>query len=311
MIASSLILVEPTNFLANPETLKDNEYMNSESTSPATLNENAIREHMNFQLALTRLNVPFKVYKQQHPDAFDSIFACDWAGSIRNEDFPEGIVFLFPLKWPSRRKEKNEEILKDLLKTHKHFVDLSYFEETDKALESFGVLVPDFHNRIIYVNLSERCHKEPAEKFVESLNKYSVGGSYVLRIINARDPVTGTVPFHTQMYLYFNDDVVFFCKDFVPDEKECKSLVAEFTTSTFKYNLIDFSYEEAVKLGANVVEVRLKEKNGLLVSKSSYNSFSEENRSKLRERYEITVIDVDTINSYGGGSLRCMCHLVY
>ena len=57
--------------------------MKSESIqSPESIGEKALTEHRNYQAALKQHEIPFKVYKQLHPDAYDSVFVCDRAGSI-------------------------------------------------------------------------------------------------------------------------------------------------------------------------------------------------------------------------------------
>lgn len=314
MVAKSLILIEPTNFMVNPETNNDNEYMLAiNNLKNEEISQKVISEHKNYQNALKENSVDFKVYKQVHEKAYDSIFACDWFGSIKNEDFPEGILFVFPVRWPSRRLEKNYQLIEDLKKDNKIFEDLSFYEEKNLSLESFGTMSIDFHNRVVYLNLSERCHLEPAEYFVSLLNKHTAKGTYKLRIIESADPQTGSPCFHTGLYLAFNNDTVFLCKDFVKDKKDAEKLIEEFTTQEFKYDLYLLTYDETLKMCANVYEVNLKKgtKNGLVMSKVSYESYTEDNRNKLKEKFEFIIVDVDTINLCAGGSLRCMANMIF
>jgi hypothetical protein len=315
MIPTSLVIIEPTNFKINPETIKDNQYMsNLSNISYEAIHNQVLSEHKNYQKKLAENKVNFKVHKQIHPEAYDSIFACDWFGTIKNEDFPDGILIVFPVKWPTRRLEKNYELVNELKKSYGIFEDLSFFEQKDLALESFGTMSHDFHNRVVYLNLSERCHFEPANYFVELLNKHSVKGKYKLRIIESADPKDGIPCFHTGLYLAFVDKVVFFCKEFVKDALEAEKLVEEFSGKyPYKYEVVLLSYEETLKMCANVLEVNLpgKEKTGLVMSRFSANAYSEENLMRLKEKYELIVVEMDTINTCAGGSLRCMTSMLF
>jgi len=90
MIPDSLVIVEPTNFQINQESINDNQYMaNLKTNSPEALHNQVLKEHKNYQNALLENKVNFQVHKQIHNEAYDSIFTCDWLGTIRNEDFPE------------------------------------------------------------------------------------------------------------------------------------------------------------------------------------------------------------------------------
>jgi len=314
MIPHTLVVVEPTNFKINPETINDNQYMAKLSDSEEIIHQRVLSEHKNYQNKLAENNVNFKVYKQVHEDAHDSIFTCDWIGTIRNEDFPDGILFVFPVKWPSRRLEKNYQLVEDLKKSYKIFEDLTFFEERDLALESFGTMSLDFHNRIVYLNLSERCHLEPATYFVDLLNKHSLKGKYNLRIINSADPKDGIPCFHTGLYLAFVEKTVFFCKEFVKEENEANKLIEEFTSLyPYKYDLVLLTYDETLKMCANVLEVKLlnNKKTGLVMSRFSANSYSQENLNKLKEKYELIIVEMDTINTCAGGSLRCMTSMLF
>lgn len=308
-IPKSILLIEPTNFKVNNETIEDNKYMiKVNDTSEEALNENIKNEHLNYQKVLKDNNVNHIVYKQKDKNAYDSIFACDWIGTIKNEDFPDGILFVFPMRWPTRRLEKNYEIVDNLRKDYAIVEDLSFFEEKNLSLESFGVMSLDFHNRIIYCNLSERCHIEPLNYFLDLLNKYSKKGKYTVRLIESADPKDGSVCFHTGLYIAFVNETVFFCKDFVKDKKDADRIFDELSNiNEYKYNVVLLSYEETLKMCANVLEVNINDKKtGLLMSKFSHDNYTKENLNLLNERYKLLVVEMDMINTCAGGSLRCM-----
>jgi hypothetical protein len=93
-----------------------------------------------------------KEFLHGQPKAPDSIFP-DWFTTHKNSDIPEGVFILYPMKHPSRQVERDLEIIKELRKQYKHFIDLSYWENHGKALEGKGSLVFDYRNHKIYCSL--------------------------------------------------------------------------------------------------------------------------------------------------------------
>ena len=50
------------------------------------------------------------------------------------------------MKHVSRQLERDKEIIERLRKSYKNFIDLTHWEEKDKALEGKGSLVFDYRN---------------------------------------------------------------------------------------------------------------------------------------------------------------------
>lgn len=82
----------------------------------------------------------------------DAVFP-DWFTTHKNDDIPEGVFILYPMKYVSRQLEKDEEIINNLRKSFKHFIDLSKWEKEGKALEGKGALIFDYRNKKFYSSL--------------------------------------------------------------------------------------------------------------------------------------------------------------
>jgi len=82
----------------------------------------------------------------------DAVFP-DWFTTHKNDDIPEGVFILYPMKYVSRQLEKDEEIISNLRKSFKHFIDLSKWEKEGKALEGKGALIFDYRNKKFYSSL--------------------------------------------------------------------------------------------------------------------------------------------------------------
>lgn len=92
-------------------------------------------------------NVGIKVHEFKHKDgaAPDAIFP-DWFTTHKNDDIPEGVFILYPMKYRSRQLERDDEIISRLRQNYKHFIDLTGWEKKGLALEGKGAVVFDYRN---------------------------------------------------------------------------------------------------------------------------------------------------------------------
>ena len=58
------------------------------------------------------------------------------------------------MKYPSRRIERDENIINTLKSKNIHVIDLTHFETVDKFLEGKGSVVFDYRNKRVFVALS-------------------------------------------------------------------------------------------------------------------------------------------------------------
>lgn len=299
-----VLLIEPTHFAQNKEASVDNTYMATEQ-APADIQAIVLAEHKGFQNAISSNGGEAVVYKQFREEAADSIFACDWLLTLRGPAFPEGLLVVFPMRWGSRRIEKNPTLISDLRKTYADFIDLTAWEAQDKALESVGVISFDYHNRVLYMNASERASPEVLQDFVSQLNqKKKDDKEFRACLLDAWDPVDKAVVFHTSMYLNFTDSTVFYGPEFITCEKKRKELTESFEKSG--YDIIYLTIDECRSFCSNVLE--FKDEAGklfLVVSTLAKSKYSKENLEKLEKKYTVLEVSYDQVMKYGGGSIRC------
>lgn len=299
-----VLLIEPTHFGPNKEASVDNTYMTAEQP-PSDLQALALAEHKAFQKAVAENGGEPVVYKQFKEEAADSIFACDWLLTLRGPAFPEGLLVVFPMRWNSRRIEKNPTLISDLKKTYADFIDLSAWEEQDKALESIGVISFDYHNRVLYMNASERASVEVLHDFVAQLNlKKKDGKEFRACILDSWDPVDKAVVFHTSMYINFTDSTVFYGPEFITSEEKRKELTESFEKSG--YDIIFLTIDECRSFCSNVLEFKdEKGRLSLVISSLAESKYSKENLEKLKKKYNLLVVPYNYVMKFGGGSIRC------
>ena len=70
-----------------------------------------------------------------------------------------------------RRKERIPELIEKLRAEHRHFIDLTPFEEQGLFFELKGALVTDWANGKIYCNISQRASKDVFTYLIKQLNE--------------------------------------------------------------------------------------------------------------------------------------------
>ena len=111
--AKKVLMVEPTHFFLNEETFQDNKFMNKVQLDQQQSSNQAKDEFRKFRDEIVKNDVEVVSYKQQTPDLPDSVFPNNWFSTHRNSDIPEGLFCLYPMRVPSREKEKNPLIIKE------------------------------------------------------------------------------------------------------------------------------------------------------------------------------------------------------
>jgi hypothetical protein len=246
------------------------------------------------------------VYKQATLLAPDSIFP-DWFTIQRSDLIPDGVFTLCPMRYPSRRMERDDQIIADLRKTCKHFIDLSEFEAQEKYLEGKGSVIYDHRNGKIYCCLSERAHIPVIEAYVTALNKISMRP---WRAVTMRAKDSGGRPiYHTDCFLQLLDRHVLLCSAALEEPE--RTLIIQELTSPDKniepYVLIDLAFEEIGHMCANVLNtINDKKERVLLVSKQAEANYTPEHKAVLDAHYKMIASDVTTIEQNGGGSCRCL-----
>ena len=81
-----------------------------------------------------------------------------------------------PMYYETRKLEKNPYFV-DYVKNvcgYQDFIDLSYFEKENKALEGRGIIIFDHKDCTFYIGETNRAHVDVIEEFLRILNTKSV-----------------------------------------------------------------------------------------------------------------------------------------
>jgi hypothetical protein len=305
---TSLLMVRPTNFGTNFETISDNAFMKVLDMKPEDIQKLALKEFNEFAKCVEDAGVSLMVYDQCHEDALDSVFPNNWFSTHYNEDFPEGLLIIYPIKSPARRLEKNKVIIDYLKNTYKDFLDLSYLEEENEFLESTGCLIFDFQGKKVYLSRSERATDRAIDAFISEFNLRSKN-PYKLITFKASDEKGNSI-YHTNVVLSILEHHAVICADTIKDETERKTVLENLKENK---KVLEVSYHEMVNYLCNILSVKNKDgKDVLILSKTAYEVL-EANPSlkELLTTYQVCVPEINVLEQVGGGSARCMVAQIF
>ncbi len=295
-ITNSIVMVRPVNFGFNPETAENNSFQSKiEGLSAQETQEQALREFDDFVALLRDHGIEVKVVEDTaDPYTPDSIFPNNWFTT--HED---GVIITYPMFAELRQKERREDILDELGKgvTSVKRYGFEYFEEEGKYLEGTGSMILDRPNRIVYACLSERTHVEILEKFSVLRNYDKV---FFYSVDKGNEPV-----YHTNVMMTLGEHFVVICMDSVKDEEERKALYKSFMET--EKEVIEITFDQMYQFAGNMIQLRnSRGERFVIMSQVAKKSLTKAQIEKIEAHGKILSPDINTIETLGGGSARCM-----
>ena len=300
--ASTVLMVEPIAFGYNAQTAENN-YFQVEQKD-ADIQTKALEEFNNFanKLKSKGINV-ISVKDTLEPHSPDSIFPNNWVSF-----HSDGKVVLYPMFAPNRRVERRTDILETLkVKGFEitEIEDLSHFENQQKFLEGTGSMIFDHDHKIAYGSVSLRLDEELFRQFCTKFGFRPVVFHSYQNAGGERLPI-----YHTNVMMCVADKFVVICLECIDDELE-REKVQEVIKSTQK-EIIEISEDQMQQFAGNMLQVQNEAGEKFLVmSESAYRSLTAQQISAIEKYCEIIYSDLNTIETNGGGSARCMLAEVF
>jgi|SRR5580693_1335988 hypothetical protein len=290
---SKVLMIRPLHFVYNEETAVNNSFQikgNQEN-----LSEKAVREFDEFVKELKKLDIEVTVVEDSPaPHTPDAIFPNNWISFHES-----GIYCLYPMFAPNRRKERKTEVL-DIVQTKFHYhklFDFTDYESENLFLEGTGSMVLDRDKRLAYACLSPRTSLLVLEDFCKKMNYRPV-------VFHSSDE-TGHDIYHTNVMMCVADRYVVICLDSIRDEEEKK-----YISETILYSgkeIIPISQGQMNHFAGNMLQLENKKREKILVmSSAAWSSLSSGQKEKLTLYNHILHTSLQSIESNGGGSARCM-----
>jgi hypothetical protein len=293
-----LLMIRPVNFAYNAETAVNNSFQVASTQN--NVQQQALEEFDNFVHKLQQHGIDVTVINDTpNPFTPDSIFPNNWISFHQN-----GAICLYPMYAINRRLERKESVLNILTEkfTIAETIDFTAFEQQDIFLEGTGSMVLDRENKIAYACLSVRTQVPALEKFCTNMGYTAV--SFV-----AND-VQGQPIYHTNVMMCVADKYVVICLECITDIAERKQVVNSIVQT--QKEIIEISYAQMNQFAGNMLQVA--NKNGavfLVMSSQAYHSLQPQQVAAIEQYNPIIHSSLQTIETNGGGSARCMMAEVF
>lgn len=291
---SRLFMVRPAHFGYNEQTALSNTFQNKETEIEA-LQEKVLAE---FDAAVTTLREAGLDVWVIEDDALvirpDAVFPNNWIST--HED---GTLVLYPMLTPNRRSERRADVVQILKEQFyvNRLIDLSSYEAENKFLEGTGSIVFDHTARIAYACLSPRTDRALFEALCKKID-------YTPLSFRSVDEANVEV-YHTNVIMGIGKDYAVICLESISDQKERAAVIAALNLAGKE--IIDISFEQVKCFCGNVLSFINQEQKPLLaMSLKAFNAFDKNQIETLERHTKIVPIAIPTIETIGGGSVRCM-----
>ncbi len=292
---NSILLIRPSNFFFNTETALSNSFQNSIDVDNGYIAAKVLKEFENFREALNFNGVDVTTINDtESPIKPDAIFPNNWVSC-----HADGTVILYPMLAENRRYERRLDVIKTLKEKFivKNIIDFSIYEKENKFLEGTGSIVFNHVHKIAYACLSPRTSKDI---FVQLCSKLGYQPIY----FNAYNQ-NGQSIYHTNVMLCVLENIAIICLDSITNPKD-KELVLQSFFYT-KHIIIDVSFIQMHNFACNVLALKINNnKNIVVLSQRAYDSLEEDKKNTIKNYYNLLPILIPTIETIGGGGVRCM-----
>ncbi|MFV9550131.1 citrulline utilization hydrolase CtlX [Algibacter sp. PT7-4] len=302
---NTILMVRPVNFRMNEQTAVNNYYQESiDGVLPETINTKAQQEFDNYVTKLKAIGVNVVVVNDRiEKDTPDSIFPNNWVSFHENGD-----VGLYPMFAENRRLERREDILETLEEQGfviNNIVDYTSAEDEHVFLEGTGSIILDRVNRKAYCALSPRADEDLFIEFCEDFE-------YTPVVFNAYQTVNGKrkAIYHTNVMMCIGETFAVICLNSIDDKKERKSVIKHLKEDG--KTIIDITEEQVNSFAGNMLQVKgINDERYLIMSQAAYNILTEAQIKIIEKHTKILSSTLNTIETCGGGSARCMMAEVF
>ena len=302
-ITNTVLMVRPVRFRMNEETAVNNYFQEEMDLKNELINLQAQQEFDALAKKLREVGVKVivvdDIYEQNTPD---SIFPNNWITFHQNAD-----VAIYPMFAENRRRERREDILEKVEAEGfliENVFDYTNAEQENIFLEGTGAMILDRVNRKAYCALSPRADEELFIEFCEDFE-------YTPVLFTAYQQVDGkAMPiYHTNVMMAMGEDFAVVCLETITDKKERKNVLNHLKED--KKEVINITAEQMHKYAGNMLQVQGKEGTYLVMSDTAYNALTPAQIATIEAHTRIIHSNLETIETCGGGSARCMLAEVF
>ena len=303
-ITNTILMIRPVAFRMNEETAVNNYFQENLQLKNAEINRKAQDEFDGFVQKLRAVGVNVIVEDDVlEQDTPDSIFPNNWVSFHAN-----GTVGLYPMFAENRRRERRESTINRLEEEGfvvEGFMDYTSAEEEELFLEGTGSILLDRVNKIAYCALSPRADEELFIEFCEDFEYDPV-------VFTANQTFKGQrlAIYHTNVMMALAENFAVICLDTIDDKGEKKNVTSALKRSGKEILVI--TQEQMHQFAGNMLQVQGgNNKKYMVMSLAAHKSLNQEQIASIEKHCAILSSDLETIETCGGGSARCMMAEVF
>jgi len=300
----TILMVRPVNFRKNEQTAVNNYFQEDMSLKNTEINTKAQEEFDGFVKKLRAVGINVIVVSDDVlMDTPDSIFPNNWVSFHSNGD-----VAIYPMFAENRRLERRDEIFMKLEEAGfriENIVDYTSAEEEGIFLEGTGSILMDRVNQKAYCALSPRADEELFIEFCEDFEYFPVIFTAYQTFNGERLPI-----YHTNVVMCLAENFTVICLNSIDDKKERKNVIKHLKQTNKE--IISITEEQMHLFAGNMLQLRGEnDQRYLVMSGTAHKSLSKDQIKKIEKYCPIISSSLDTIETCGGGSARCMMAEVF
>jgi hypothetical protein len=301
---NTILMIRPVSFRMNEQTAVNNYFQEELNIKNSEINAKAQEEFDAFVKKLRAVGITVVVENDdEHLDTPDSIFPNNWVSFHGNGD-----VAKYPMFAENRRIERRDEVfirLEDEGFKIENIIDYSSAELEGVFLEGTGSVALDRVNRKAYCALSPRADEDLFIEFCEDFEFTPV-------IFTANQTVDGKrlAIYHTNVMMCLAENFAVICLDTIDDKKERKNVVKHLKQDGKE--IISITEMQMHQFAGNMLQLRGNDNQRyLIMSEAAYKSLTKNQISRIEKHCSIIYSSLETIETCGGGSARCMMAEVF
>ena len=292
---NAVLMVRPTSFGFDEQTAISNSFQKKVSLDQQEVLKRAEAEFRQLVDTLAAHGVTVVVFEDDPlPPKPNAVFPNNWLST-----WPDGRVYLYPMATKSRRLERSPRLLMQLSEQFdvKRVIDLTSHENQETFLESTGVMVFDHVNKIVYGCVSIRCEEALFRKHADDLGYKPV-------VVRAYDREGGLI-YHTNLLMGVQTSTAVVCLEAIADRDEREHFRESLEQTG--HEVVAITMEQVSACCGNVLEVQnAVGERFLVLSQGAYDAFTPAQRAVLSKDKTLLPVAIPTIETIGGGSVRCM-----
>jgi hypothetical protein len=302
--ASSVILIRPTGFGFDPETADSNAFQRT--LADQDVKRQAAEEFDGLLDALRTCGIGITVLDPVDRNAPNAVFPNNWFST-----HADGNVVIYPMHTPSRRVERDPDLKATLHREGfvvRQVIDLSAWEKKGLVLEGTGSLVLDRMKRHAYACISPRTNDTALNAWCETLGFVPIAFTATMDGTLSGQPV-----YHTNVVMSIGTRFAVVCLEALPYPAERLEVEEELAKSGRE--VIPITLEQMHQYVGNMLElhgslstiaVPRTMEHFVFLSETAFTALKPFQRLALERHARLMPVPIPTIETVGGGSVRCM-----